>query len=70
MLVWNQRFADTLYANNVAFAEVADCDQNGWIEQKDADMLIQYYAQQSAAQSPESLINTEISKVVYAEITM
>lgn len=69
-LVWNQRFANTLYANNVAFAEVADCDQNGWIEQEDADMLMEYYAQQSAAQSPESLINTEISKVVYAEITM
>ncbi|MDO4156517.1 MAG: hypothetical protein Q4D37_07040, partial [Oscillospiraceae bacterium] len=69
-LVWNQRFKDTLYANNVAFAEVADCDQNGLIEQEDADMLMEYYAQQSAAQSPESLINTEISKVVYAEITM
>lgn len=70
MLVWNQRFADTLYANNVAFAEVADCDQNGLIEQTDADMLMEYYAQQSAALKPESLINTEISKVVYAEITM
>lgn len=69
-LVWNQRFANTLYANNVAFAEVADCDQNGLIEQEDADMLMEYYTQQSAAQSPESLINTEISKVVYAEITM
>lgn len=69
-LVWNQRFANTLYANNVAFAEVADCDQNGLIEQADADMLIEYYGQQSAAQSPESLINTEISKVVYAEITV
>lgn len=70
MLTWNQRFKDTLYANNVAFAEVADCDQNGLIEQKDADMLMEYYAQQSAALKPESLINTEISKVVYAEITM
>jgi len=69
-LVWNQRFANTLYANNVAFAEVADCDQNGLIEQEDADMLMEYYTQQSAAQSPESLINTEISKFVYAEITM
>ena len=67
---WNQRFKNTLYANNVAFAEVADCDQNGLIEQTDADMLMEYYAQQSAALKPESLINTEISKVVYAEITM
>lgn len=70
MLTWNQRFKDTLYANNVAFAEVADCDQNGLIEQKDADMLMEYYAQQSAALKPESLINTEISKIVYAEITI
>lgn len=29
-----------------------------------------YYTQVAASQNPESLINTELSKVVYADITM
>jgi hypothetical protein len=70
-VVWRERFKDTLYANDIAFAEVADCDQNGLIEKEDANAVLDYYAKQSAAQDPESLIiNTEVSKIVYAEITL
>lgn len=56
--------------DGVPFAEIADCDQNGKIEKADADLLITYYAQAAAGQNPESLINNELSKVVYADITM
>lgn len=61
---------NSLYVDDVPFAEVADCDQNGIIEKNDGDLLITYYAQVAAGQNPESLINTELSKVVYADITM
>lgn len=67
---YRDRLKNSLYANNVPFAEIADCDQNGKIEQADGQLLITYYAQVAAGQNPESLINTELSKVVYADITM
>lgn len=67
---YRERFKDSLYANSVPFSEIADCDQNGHIEKKDGDLLITYYAQAAAGQNPESLINNELSKVVYADITM
>ncbi|MCI6685203.1 MAG: hypothetical protein MR484_01730, partial [Ruminococcus sp.] len=67
---YRERFKDSLYANSVPFAEIADCDQNGRIEKNDADLLITYYAQAAAGQNPDSLINSELSKVVYADITM
>ena len=67
---YRERFKDSLYANSVPFAEIADCDQNGRIEKNDGDLLITYYAQAAAGQNPESLINNELSKVVYADITM
>ena len=67
---YRERFKDSLYANSVPFAEIADCDQNGRIEKNDADLLITYYAQAASGQNPESLINNELSKVVYADITM
>lgn len=67
---YRDRLKNSLYANNVPFAEIADCDQNGRIEKKDGDLLITYYAQSAASQDPKSLINTELSKVVYADITM
>ena len=67
---YRERFKDSLYGNSVPFAEIADCDQNGRIEKNDADLLVTYYAQAAAGQSPESLINNELSKVVYADITM
>ena len=67
---YRDRLKNSLYANNVPFAEIADCDQNGKIEQADGQLLITYYAQAAAGQNPESLINTELSKVVYADITM
>ena len=67
---YREHFKDSLYANSVPFAEIADCDQNGRIEKNDADLLITYYAQAASGQNPESLINNELSKVVYADITM
>lgn len=67
---YRDRFKDSLYVDGVPFAEIADCDQNGIIEKNDADLLITYYAQAAAGQNPESLINNELSKVVYADITM
>ena len=67
---YRERFKDSLYANSVPFAEIADCDQNGRIEKNDADLLITYYAQAASGQNPESLINNKLSKVVYADITM
>ena len=45
------------------------CDQNGKIEKADADLLITYYAQAASGQDSDSLINSKISKVVYADIT-
>ena len=67
---YRERLKDSLYVDDVPFAEVADCDQNGKIEKADADLLITYYAQAASGQNPESLINNELSKVVYADITM
>lgn len=67
---YRDRLKNSLYANNVPFAEIADCDQNGKIEQADGQLLITYYVQAAASQDPKSLINTELSKVVYADITM
>ena len=67
---YRERLKNSLYVDGVPFAEVADCDQNGRIEKKDGDLLITYYAQAAASQDPKSLINTELSKVVYADITM
>lgn len=67
---YRDRLKNSLYVNDIPFAEVADCDQNGVIEQKDGDLLITYCAQAAANQDPETLINKEISKVVYADITM
>lgn len=69
-LEWKTNLKNSLYANSVLFAEIADCDQNGRIEKNDGDLLITYYAQAAAGQNPESLINNELSKVVYADITM
>lgn len=66
---YRERLKDSLYVDDVPFSEVADCDQNGVIEQKDADLLITYCAQVAAGQNPETLINNKISKVVYADIT-
>ncbi len=67
---YRNRLKNSLYVDGVPFAEVADCDQNGKIEKADADLLITYYTQVAANQNPESLINTELSKVVYADITI
>lgn len=67
---YRERLKNSLYVDGVPFAEVADCDQNGKIEKADADLLITYYAQAASGQDPESLINNELSKVVYADITM
>lgn len=67
---YRNRLKNSLYANSVPFAEIADCDQNGCIEKNDGDLLITYYAQAAVGQNPESLINNELSKVVYADITM
>ena len=67
---YRNRLKNSLYVDGVPFAEVADCDQNGKIEKADADLLITYYTQVAASQNSESLINTELSKVVYADITM
>lgn len=67
---YRDRLKNSLYVDGVPFAEIADCDQNGKIEKADADLLITYYAQAAAGQNPESLINNELSKVVYADITM
>ena len=67
---YRDRLKNSLYVDDVPFAEVADCDQNGIIEKNDGDLLITYYAQVAAGQNPESLINNELSKVVYADITM
>lgn len=67
---YRDRLKNSLYVDGVPFAEVADCDQNGKIEQADGQLLITYYAQAAANQNPDSLINSELSKVVYADITM
>ena len=66
---YRERLKDSLYVDDVPFAEVADCDQNGKIEKADADLLITYYSQAASGQDPDSLINSKISKVVYADIT-
>ncbi len=67
---YRDRLKNSLYVDGVPFAEIADCDQNGKIEQADGQLLITYYAQAAAGQNPDSLINSELSKVVYADITM
>ena len=40
------------------------------IEKKDSDLLIEYSAQIAAGQNPQTLINTKLSKVVYADIIL
>ena len=44
--------------------------KNGMIEKKDSDLLIEYSAQIAAGQNPQTLINTKLSKVVYADIIL
>ena len=36
----------------------------------DSDLLIEYSAQIAAGQNPQTLINTKLSKVVYADIIL
>ena len=66
---YRERLKDSLYVDDVPFAEVGDCDKNGILEQEDANLMLTYCAQVAAGQNPESLINTKLSKVVYADIT-
>lgn len=60
---WATRFSYLMRSGH-SYAESADVDQNGYIQRKDGDAILQYYADRAAALPVETLIGTTQVKTV------
>ena len=60
---WGTRFS-YLMRSGYSYAESADVDQSGYIEEADGNAILQYYANHAAALPVETLIGTTQIKTV------